>query len=149
MSDLQVLYTDPDFEDLSSGDEFAPLDQVIYIVRPCLIGKRSFSEGDYGTVLCCETPEEAERQADKGVAFLFADIESWLEESRQLFDEGEYDPEIDEFINQFLRPPLDVRSPEWEAEKQRVFTAEELADGFYPPMTRYPHEDSTDETPAG
>lgn len=132
-----------------------PLENTVYLLQPCVIGKRAYGEESIGDIAYVEDPQQAIRLEDRNAVFCFSSIAAWVGYAQAVADEAKEngeefdDPELLQFINRFRNPPLDMkRLPEWHIKMKELFGTDEPSGDFWHPDNTYLHEDPTDETPA-
>jgi hypothetical protein len=87
------------------------LNQIIYLLEPTLIGKRTYTENELVDV---GSPERARAMQDKAIGMVVADAPLYAKYLAHARSEGDEFPDGEAFLNRIVNFPLEMRDAEWE-----------------------------------
>ncbi|MBI1347105.1 hypothetical protein GC163_12545 [bacterium] len=88
------------------------LEQILYLLEPTLIGKRTYSATELVDV---GGPERARAMQDQAIGMVVADAPLYARYLAHARSEGDEFPDGEAFLNRIVNFPLEMRTPEWEA----------------------------------
>lgn len=87
------------------------LNQIVYLLEPTLIGKRTYSESELVDV---GSPARARDMQDRAIGMVVADAPLYAKYLAKSRSEGDEFPDGEAFLNRIANFPLDMRDAEWE-----------------------------------
>ena len=87
------------------------LDQIIYLLEPTLIGKRTYSQSELVDV---GSPERARDMQDRAIGMVVSDAPLYAKYLAHARTEGDEFPDGEAFLNRIVNFPLEMRDAEWD-----------------------------------